>query len=511
MPPRRRRRSRARRRRGGIPRPVLLGGMVAVPVILLLGIIFLVWPLVSGLLSGGSQSSLSNTEILIDRSVAMDEAFWGGKSKLEFAQQIIGDQVLSRLSSDDASWAIRQFGGPCDGENTSLATAFTPGNIEEAHTALAEVQIGGEPSFTQGMTAAIDDLADPELFGGNINSIIGIVGTSQICLRESAAETLNASMAESGNRIYVRIIGLGIPVEERQALIQIAKAMGGEAYFATNGLDVEEALDEIREDLLQVLTEFKEGDGTFLQTPVPIPTPLPSPTPGPTVEAAPAEEAPGATAGEPEPTAAPTRPPPEQPSPIPAPEPTASPAPEPTPEPTTVPTAVPAPTETPTPVPTPQAVSTPRPTARPPVIITNDQEPPPALPADCLSEFQPTPPNTSGQTLPHVSAGTVSVDGAIAPDGSVVTARVDGLLAAVTVLKDGNYTLAVEPPPGVSYIGKKVIYSGGVPGLSHRQLANRPSGSGGPNRHLSPVSRWPPACQMDVSTRRLTGLACGLQ
>ena len=95
------------------------------------------------------------------------------------------------------------------------------------------------------------------------------------------------------------------------------------------------------------------------------------------------------------------------------------------------------------------------------MIISNDQQPPPAQPADCLSKFQPTPPDTSGQTLPHVFAGTVSVDGAIAPDGTVVTARIDGLLAAVAVLKDGNYTLAVEPPPGVSYIGKKVIFGVG--------------------------------------------------
>ena len=309
---------------------------MAVPVIVLLGIIFLVWPLISGLLfSGGSKATLSNTEILIDRSVAMDEPFWGGRSKLEFAQQIIGDQVLSRLSSDDASWALREFGGPCDGDNTSLTTPFSPGNIEEAYTALAEVQIGGETSFTQGMMAAIEDLADPERFGGKLNAIIGVIGTTQICQPESAAETLNAGMAESGNRIYVRIIGVGIPVEERQAVIRIAKAMGGKAYFASNGLDVEEALDEIREDLLQVMTEFKEGDGIFLQTPVPIPTPLPSPTPEPTVEATPTAE--------PVPTAAPTRPPPEPPSTVSTPMPAAIPTPEPTLEPTPEPTAVPPP------------------------------------------------------------------------------------------------------------------------------------------------------------------------
>ena len=97
------------------------------------------------------------------------------------------------------------------------------------------------------------------------------------------------------------------------------------------------------------------------------------------------------------------------------------------------------------------------------MIISNDTKPLPALPADCLSKFQPTPPETSGQTLPHVFAGTVSVDGVVAPDGVVVTARIDGLLAAVTILKDGNgnYTLPVEPPQGVSYIGKKVIFSVG--------------------------------------------------
>ncbi|MCH7621942.1 MAG: hypothetical protein IH870_08600 [Chloroflexi bacterium] len=63
--------------------------------------------------------------------------------------------------------------------------------------------------------------------------------------------------------------------------------------------------------------------------------------------------------------------------------------------------------------------------------------------------------------MPHVFAGTVRVDGVIAPDGIVVTARIDGLLAAVAVLKDGSYTLVVEPPQGVSYIGKKVIFSVG--------------------------------------------------
>ena len=95
------------------------------------------------------------------------------------------------------------------------------------------------------------------------------------------------------------------------------------------------------------------------------------------------------------------------------------------------------------------------------MVISNDTEPLPTTPADCLSEFQPTPPITAGQTLPHVFAGTASVDGAIAPDGTVVTARIDGLLAAVAVLKDGNFTLAVEPPLGVSYIGKKVLFSVG--------------------------------------------------
>ena len=428
---------------------------MAVPVIVLLLLVFVVWPLLSGLLSsGGPKSSLSNTAILIDRSVAMNDPFWGGQSKLEFAQQTIGGKLLGRVPRADASWSIRQFGGPCDGENTSLALAFSPGNIEEAYTALAEVQIGGEASFTQGMTAAIEDLADPELFGGKINHILSIVGTAKFCLGEPAAATLNALMAESNTRIYVSIIGLAIPVEDRKSLIIMARAMGGKAYFATNGVEVDEALNEIRVVLGQVMTEFKEGDGIFLQTPVPIPTPLPTPTPAPTVEAPPPTEEP--VPAEATPIVAPTQQPPQQPIAVPAPAPTATPAPT-----AAAPTAVPIPTATPAPAPPTLAVPTPQPTARPPVVISNDTEPLPTTPADCLSEFQPTPPITAGQTLPHVFAGTASVDGVIAPDGTVVTARIDGLLAAVAVLKDGNFTLAVEPPLGVSYIGKKVLFSVG--------------------------------------------------
>ena len=77
---------------------VLLSGMLAVPVILLLGIYFLVWPLISGLsLPIGSKSSLSNTEILIDRSLLMNQPYWGGRSKLKFAQQIIGSELLTGI------------------------------------------------------------------------------------------------------------------------------------------------------------------------------------------------------------------------------------------------------------------------------------------------------------------------------------------------------------------------------------------------------------------------------
>ena len=422
------------------------------PVILLLGAIFLVWPLLSGLsLFAGPKSSLSNTEILIDRSVAMNESFWGGQSKLEFTQETIADKLLSQPSSNDSSWAIRQFGGPCDGENTSLVTPFSPGNIDQAYTDLAGVEIDGDTSFTQGMTAAIEDLADPELFVGKINTIIGIVGTSQICQPESAANTLNARMGEISSRIHVRIIGVGIPDKERSVLEQTAQAMGGKAYYVGTGTELEETLIQISLELREVLEEFNEGDGTFLQTPVPLPPPPPTLTPASTVEAATeaVEASEAETVAEPEPAPTPTE------------QPTAIPEPEAAPEPTPVPTAVPTPTAMPTPVPTPVAIATPRPTAVSPVVISNDTEPLPALPADCFSQFQPTPPDTGGQALPHVFAGIVSVDGAIPPDGTVVTARINGLLAAVVVLKDGNYTLPVEPPPGRSYTGKKVIFSVG--------------------------------------------------
>ena len=104
MPPRRRTRSRSRRRKKGVSRPLLLGGIVVVPAILLMVGIFLVWPFVSGLsLFAGPKSSLSNTEILIDRSVAMKEVYWGGRSKLEIAQETIAAKLLSLPSSTDSS------------------------------------------------------------------------------------------------------------------------------------------------------------------------------------------------------------------------------------------------------------------------------------------------------------------------------------------------------------------------------------------------------------------------
>ena len=49
-------------------------------------------------------------------------------------------------------------------------------------------------------------------------------------------ESGNARMREYGSRIYIRIVGMGVPGKERSGLEQTVKTIGGTATFIGNSL-----------------------------------------------------------------------------------------------------------------------------------------------------------------------------------------------------------------------------------------------------------------------------------
>ena len=89
------------------------------------------WPF-----SSGPPSALVNVEILLDRSSAMGETF-EGTTKLEAAISA-AETVLNSVGTKD-NLALRQFGGPCQGDNTEQLIPFDRDNRDEVQRALADI------------------------------------------------------------------------------------------------------------------------------------------------------------------------------------------------------------------------------------------------------------------------------------------------------------------------------------------------------------------------------------
>ncbi len=127
-----------------------------------------------------SETSLSNTEILLDRSSAMQEPLESGITKQEAAIGVINKMVLNQQVVPADSLALRQYGGPCEGANTRMVVQFGQDNKENVQSALKEIELGGDTTFTTGIAEAIGDFNDSEQFQGRINTIIAITGVSRL-------------------------------------------------------------------------------------------------------------------------------------------------------------------------------------------------------------------------------------------------------------------------------------------------------------------------------------------
>ena len=446
----------------------------------------------------------------------MEEPFFGGITKMEAAVQAIDNQLLNQGIGTGDSLALRQYGGPCNGANTRISVPFAQDNEDRIGAALSELAVGGDATFAQGMAEGTGDFGDSERFEGGVNTIIGIVGSGEFCAPEEAPSILNEQIHKVSSRISIRVIGLGLPAEQRIFMEEAVRAIGGKTFFVTTTVELEDALGTIIAELQANRIRFASVDDTFLQTPIPnpkevlavtlphaatptnnsgdagnlegngsgvepkatlVPTPNPSPTataiPAPTLAAKPTETPPPVPTSPPTPTSTPvptfSLTPTSTPVPTFPPTPTSTPVPTfpPTPTSTPVPTSPPTPTSTPVPTSSPTPTTTPAPTA--PVVLPAATPIPPSTqtptplpePPDCYATFVPTPPTSSGQSLPHVIAGSATIDGTPAPDGSVVTAWVGGNLAAATTLTQGRFGFSVEPPMGHSYVGKTVLFKVG--------------------------------------------------
>ena len=204
----------------------------------------------------------------------MQERFFGGLTKMETAVQTIDKQLLKQQIGAGNKLALRQYGGDCNGANSRIAVPLAQGNEDRIGAALSELEVAGDATFTQGIAEAAGDFGDFQQFEGGVNTIIGIVGSGDFCAPELAPGILNDQIHQVESRIIIRVIGLGLPPNQRTNLEEAVRAMGGEAFFVTTTAELEATLGDITAELHDNRSRLASGDDSFWQSPLPILEPV---------------------------------------------------------------------------------------------------------------------------------------------------------------------------------------------------------------------------------------------
>lgn len=187
----------------------------------------------------------TNIEIVVDRSKAMEASF-DGVSKWNAAIAAVGGILADKVAKRD-NLALRQFGGPCLGENSELVVDFAQDNEGSVANAMHGVRLGGETTIASALVEATGDFNDPDRFGPDVNkSIIVITGGVDAChdrpedvVRD---RLLDVVRGEDAIRISFRLIGAGLTPEEQADLTELAAETGGRVAFADDAAALNRAV-----------------------------------------------------------------------------------------------------------------------------------------------------------------------------------------------------------------------------------------------------------------------------
>ena len=186
-----------------------------------------------------------NTEIVLDRSEAMNAAFDGGT---KLAAAVAAAQEILQLVAASDNLALRQFGGPCEGENTKLAVKFGQNNIQRLRTSLGKLAAEGQSSLAHAVIEATGDFNDTERFTKSVSKrIVVITGSGDSCLKKDPIPAIKerlerAQRAGAGIEMDFRFIGLGLSPEQQASITRIADATKGKATFVDRSQDLKKEL-----------------------------------------------------------------------------------------------------------------------------------------------------------------------------------------------------------------------------------------------------------------------------
>jgi hypothetical protein len=187
------------------------------------------------------------TEFVLDRSEGMRQKFADG-SRIQAAAGSVR-AVLDSLADSDVL-ALRQFGGPCDGNNTSLAVKPGQNNRSKIQDALKSPKLGGQSSLARAVIEATGDFDESERFKGIVKSIVVVTGSRDACSPQGdAVAAIRDRMARIKNadiHLDFHFIGIGLDDAEREDVTKIADATGGKKpVFVDRREDLDGALQKV--------------------------------------------------------------------------------------------------------------------------------------------------------------------------------------------------------------------------------------------------------------------------
>jgi hypothetical protein len=189
-----------------------------------------------------------NIQIVMDTSDAMQRPF-DDTTRFTAATQAL-EKVLGLQVADRVNLAFRRFGGPC-GEpqnNTELVFGFAQNIAPQIVSVLPELSSSGQTTLVEAANAAIADFNPPDRFADVSKRIVIITGGNDPCYEHAQALSLIRQRLEN-RRITpeFRFIGIDIPPDRQQDLVDLARATNGEVSIVTTRDELEAALERVLE------------------------------------------------------------------------------------------------------------------------------------------------------------------------------------------------------------------------------------------------------------------------
>lgn len=184
-------------------------------------------------------------EIILDSSANMKDEFDQGKTKWQAAEYVVAS-AIPVLAQPNRKLALRQFGGDCDNlaGNSKLSVEFGKDNVPEISGQLQKTELEGGATLVNAIAEAIKDFQRQDRFEtkDQINKIIVISGSGDVCKEALQMEIVKEDIARHGIVPKFRIIGMGANDSDLENLAKIASALGGEIVPVDNEKELSEAI-----------------------------------------------------------------------------------------------------------------------------------------------------------------------------------------------------------------------------------------------------------------------------